>query len=75
MSNYIRRTFSATPEIMAKGMLNARRRGFGSSFSAYVAWLIERDDSGKVEREEVFNSTAFPPVVPTRGRKSKKEKL
>lgn len=38
---------------MAKGTANAKRRGFSSSFSAYIAWLIERDAEGDVSREKL----------------------
>lgn len=32
-------------------MINAKKRGFKQSFSAYIAWLIERDNAGGVLRE------------------------
>ena len=30
----------------------AAQRGFGQSFSAYIAWLIQRDCDGAVTREQ-----------------------
>jgi hypothetical protein len=35
----------------------AAQRGFRQSFSAYIAWLIQRDADGGVSREEL------PPIV------------
>lgn len=40
-------------KIYERGKSNAKTRGFKNSFSAYVAWLIERDDKGAVERERL----------------------
>jgi len=34
------------------GQQIASKRGFGQSFSAYIAWLIQRDAEGGVTREE-----------------------
>lgn len=34
------------------GQKNAAKRGFGQSFSAYIAWLITRDAEGGVTRED-----------------------
>ena len=31
----------------------AAQRGFRQSFSAYIAWLIQRDANGAVSREEL----------------------
>jgi len=34
------------------GQKIASKRGFGTSFSAYIAWLINRDVEGGVTRED-----------------------
>jgi len=34
------------------GQQIADKRGFGQSFSAYIAWLIKRDAEGGVTRED-----------------------
>ena len=34
------------------GQKIASKRGFGTSFSAYIAWLINRDAEGGVTRED-----------------------
>jgi hypothetical protein len=47
-----RKSITLEAETLRKGLANAKRRGFGKSFSAYIAWLIERDASGDVQREE-----------------------
>lgn len=39
--------------IYEKGLENAKKRGYGFSFSAYLAWLIARDAEGGVSREAV----------------------
>jgi hypothetical protein len=44
---------------MAIAKRNAARRGFKHSFSAYMSWLVERDDAGEVQREHV----ADPPLL------------
>lgn len=50
----LKRTTISLPEETAEAAtLNAKRRGFQNSFSAYVAWLIERDGEGGVQREEI----------------------
>lgn len=46
-------TVSMSQKIYERGKSNAKTRGFKNSFSAYVAWLIERDDKGAVERERL----------------------
>jgi len=41
------------------GQQIAAKRGFGQSFSAYIAWLIKRDAEGGVTREDAtLRSTA-----------------
>jgi hypothetical protein len=48
----VRKTVSMPKEVFEAGESNAKRRGFKNSFSAYVAWLIERDHEGGVQREK-----------------------
>lgn len=48
-----RKTISLPADVAAKAERNAAKRGFSSSFSAYVAWLIKRDEEGAVERERL----------------------
>jgi hypothetical protein len=44
------------------GQQIAAKRGFGQSFSAYIAWLIQRDAEGGVTREDVIHgATATKP--------------
>lgn len=46
-----RKTISLPSALNARAEKNAVKRGFQSSFSAYVAWLIVRDTEGDVKRE------------------------
>lgn len=39
------KTISLLPSVLAKGLKAAKKRGFGNSFSAYVAKRIEEDDA------------------------------
>lgn len=39
----MRTSITLEDEIYKKGLANAKERGFKNSFSAYLAWLIERD--------------------------------
>lgn len=48
-----RTTISMLKETFDAATANAKRRGFKNSFSAYIAWLIERDDEGRVQREDL----------------------
>jgi len=52
--NLIKRT-SITLEdpVYEVGLEIAAQRGFKQSFSAYVAWLIQRDAGGGVTREDL----------------------
>lgn len=49
----VRTTISIPEETDEKWKRNAKRRGFQNSHSAYIAWLIERDCEGGVQREEI----------------------
>lgn len=49
----MRTSVTIPDEIYKTGLENAKKRGFANSFSAYLAWLIERDTSGAVSREEI----------------------
>ena len=52
------------------GQQIAAKRGFGQSFSAYIAWLIQRDAEGGVTREDAtFRAIA---KAPAKGGKSAK---
>jgi len=53
-----RKTISLPADVAERGEKNAALRGFSTSFSAYVAWLIRRDQEGKVGREEIPPSDA-----------------
>lgn len=61
-------TVSMSQKIYERGKSNAKTRGFKNSFSAYVAWLIERDDKGAVEREQLAEgkptSAEESPIIP-----------
>lgn len=48
-----RTTISMPSDAFEQAKRNAKRRGFNNSFSAYVAWLIERDHDGDVKREDL----------------------
>lgn len=50
------------------GQQIAAKRGFGQSFSAYIAWLIQRDAEGGVTREDA----SLPSTGKTAGKASKK---
>ena len=54
----VRTSISLLPDIMRKGIANAQSRGFGHSFSAYLAWLITRDTEGGVTREDAPTAAA-----------------
>lgn len=51
------RSISLDPAILKKGLLRAKQRGFGKSFSAYVNRRIEEDN-------EELNGTAKPAAKP-----------
>lgn len=53
-------TVSMSQKIYERGKTNAKTRGFKNSFSAYVAWLIERDDQGAVAREKLKSEESNP---------------
>ncbi|HMJ06892.1 MAG TPA: hypothetical protein VK474_11600 [Chthoniobacterales bacterium] len=55
----MRKTISLAPDIYAKALAIAKRRGFAKSFSAYMSWLIERDSEGQVKSEMLH--TEAPP--------------
>lgn len=38
------RSISLDPSVLRKGLVRAKQRGFGKSFSSYVNRLIEEDD-------------------------------
>jgi len=51
--NPIKRTsITLDDNIYERGLEIASKRGFRQSFSAYLAWLIERDAQGGVVRED-----------------------
>ena len=56
------------------GQKIAAKRGFGSSFSAYIGWLINRDADGAITREDVNiqSTTKTPAKVPAKGTKTTK---
>ena len=59
------------PVYMA-GQQIASKRGFAQSFSAYIAWLIQRDAEGGVTREESIKlprKAAAKPAKPATKRK------
>ena len=45
------------------GQQIADKRGFGQSFSAYIAWLIKRDAEGGVTREDATLKHAVKPAA------------
>ena len=47
-----RTSITLDDRIYATGLQIATKRGFKQSFSAYVAWLIQRDAEGAVTRED-----------------------
>lgn len=49
-----RKTISLPKSIYAAALKNAARRGFATSFSAYIAWLVQRDEEGDVQRETLL---------------------
>lgn len=49
----VKKTVSMSRQLRSAALRNAAKRGFGKSFSAYVAWLLERDNAGGVEREKL----------------------
>lgn len=49
----VKKTVSLDPRLLSNALKAAKQRGFSKSFSAYVAWLIERDGEGAVERESL----------------------
>jgi len=55
-----RTSITLTPRVYEAGLEIAAQRGFRHSFSAYVAWLIERDAQGGVVREEVSPASTAP---------------
>jgi len=52
------------------GQTIAAKRGFGTSFSAYIAWLITRDAEGGVTREDT--PAVSKPKAPAKGTKAAK---
>ena len=42
-----RKSISIPDDVLEIGLRNAERRGHKNSFSAYVSWLIERDELGQ----------------------------
>jgi len=55
------------------GQQIASKRGFGQSFSAYIAWLIQRDADGGVTREDAslpVRAKAAPKAAPKAVKKS-----
>jgi len=52
------------------GQKNASKRGFGQSFSAYIAWLITRDAEGGVTREDT--PVVSKPKAPAKATKTAK---
>ena len=48
-----RKSITIPDDVLAIGLRNAARRGHQNSFSAYLSWLIERDDAGAVVRETI----------------------
>lgn len=47
-----RTSITVEDAIYEAGQQIASKRGFGTSFSAYISWLIKRDAEGGVTREE-----------------------
>ena len=72
----VRKTISLQPEVYRIGEENARRRGFAQSFSAYVAWLIQRDTEGAVVREDIApgNAPHHPNTRPVNYREGKRKR-
>lgn len=58
----VRKTISLDADVYARAEENANARGFKASFSAYVAWLIQRDMQGGVTREELGTGNDPAPV-------------
>jgi len=56
------------------GQQIADKRGFGQSFSAYIAWLIKRDAEGGVTREDATLQRAVKTSVKTSGKNAKTAK-
>lgn len=56
---------------MEVALANARTRGFTNSFSAYISWLIERDTTGHVVREEIGTYAHAPRAQPAAKKKLK----
>jgi len=52
-----RTTISLNAPLYEQAQRLAARRGFQNSFSAYVAWLINRDAEGAVDRE--YSATRY----------------
>lgn len=53
-----RKTISLAADIYQRALARARLLGFKNSFSAYIAWLIERDaESSATERERSHRSS------------------
>ena len=60
--------------VYSAGQQIAAKRGFSQSFSAYIAWLIQRDAEGGVTREDgVFKASrkAVKPAVKAAVRRKK----
>lgn|GEM_PF-2211677 len=68
----IRRTsITLSEETYRTGQTIAARRGFGQSFSAYLAWLIQRDAEGGVTREDAHEPVA--PALPEAGKRKRRK--
>lgn len=56
--------------VFEAGQKIASKRGFSTSFSAYVGWLIQRDIEGGVTHEDATTGSAAK--APTKGVKAVK---
>ena len=56
----MRTTITMPDAVFKRGLYLARQRGFSQSFSAYLAWLVERDAAGEVQQKVIdLNVTRY----------------
>lgn len=63
-SDLVRKTISLAPDTYDAALRQAAARGFRNSFSAYCAWLIDRDTAGDVAPK--IPRTAPAPILSLR---------
>ena len=61
-----RTSISLNAQLYAQGLALANHRGFGNSFSAYVAWLITQDAAGEVTGQRAARLPQALPAEETR---------